>query len=191
MLLNLLPSLLLLPLLQWLPQIQTVQVVYQYHLVRFCHISTHTLMLTSIHVAPSVSSHFLWFTPSTQVLSSAIPWYYSSTAVSSFTFVCSISLTSFCFSHIRSSRVHNIMCSFTFVKEVLIFYSPYTPPIPTQTTINTGKRCSGLALTHRLFREPTRENNDYSITLISTTSVYNHWLGVISLNYSNTLCITQ
>ena len=84
-----------------------------------------------------------------------------------------------------------LLLSLGSVEDSPIFYSPYTPPIPTQTTTNTGKRCSGLALTHRLFCEPTSENNDYSITLISTTPVYNHWLGVISLNYSNTLCITQ
>ena len=39
----------------------------------------------------------------------------------------------------------------------------------------------------RLFPEPTSENNDYSITLISTTSVYKHWLGVISLTHSVSL----
>ena len=123
------------------------------------HQSRH---ISSIHSSSVVSNH----------------WYYSSTAVSSFTFICSISLTSFFFSYIRSSRVHNIMCFLLgSVEDSAKFSSPYTPPIPTQTTTNTGKRCSGLALTHRLFREPTSENNDYSITLISTTSVYNHWLG--------------
>ena len=120
--------------------------------------------------------------------------YYSSTAVSSFTFDCSISLTSFC--TFAQAEPTILLCvplllSLGSVEDSPKFYSLYTPPIPTQTATNTGKRCSGLALTHRLFREPTSENNDYSITLISTTSVYNHWLGVISLNYSNTLCITQ
>ena len=136
--------------------------------------------------APSVSSRFLWFTPSTQVLSSAIT---GTTLVlqlvHSPSFVPSVSppFASLTFAQAESTLLCvPLLLSLESVEYSAKFYSPYTPPIPTQTTTNTGKRCSGLALTHRLFREPTSENNDYSITLISTTPVYNQWLGVISLN---------
>ena len=163
------------------------------------HIHSHTNvnLHEQLHqVSMSVSSHFLWFTPSTQALSSAIT---GTTLVlqlvHSPSFVPSVSppFASLTFAQAEPTILLCVplLLSLGSVEDSPIFYSPYTPPIPTQTTTNTGKRCSGLALTHRLFREPTSENNDYSITLISTTSVYNHWLGVISLNYSNTLCITQ